>query len=104
MAKLSPFQALVDRQLDNESHTPDENQTPDQPPSQVGEQALSQSGDQSIGRGRGGKSSSPDYQRLTVYLRRETILDLKRRIVGTNVELSDILQDAVELWVREPKP
>ena len=103
MAKLSPFQALVDRQLDNESHTPDENQTSGQPSSMVLGQSLNHSGDQSLIR-RGGKSSSPDYQRLTVYLRRETILDLKRRIVGTNVELSDILQDAVELWVREPKP
>jgi hypothetical protein len=102
MAKPSPFQALVDRQLDNESHTPDENQTLGQLPSQVNDQASSHSGDQSLVR-RGGKSSSPDYQRLTVYLRRETILDLKRRIVGTNVELSDILQDAVELWVRESK-
>ena len=100
MAKPSPFQALVDRQLDNESPATDEKQTAGQSVRQVLDQSFSQSGDQSLNRGRGGKSSSPDYQRLTVYLRRETILDLKRRIVGTNVELSDILQDAVELWVR----
>src|ERR687889_531139 len=104
MAKPSPFQALVDRQLDNESTSIGEKPIADQPLSQPPDQSVSQSGDQSLSRGRGGKSSSPDYQRLTVYLRRETILDLKRRIVGTNVELSDILQDAVELWVRELKP
>jgi hypothetical protein len=101
MAKPSPFQALVDRQLDNEPVNTQDKELHDQPVTQ----SLRQSGDQSLTsrNSRGGKSSSPDYQRLTVYLRRETILDLKRRIVGTNIELSDIVQDAVEQWVGPPK-
>jgi hypothetical protein len=100
MGKPSPFQALVDRQLDSEPvHQEASNKSVDYSAAQ----AVTQSGDQSLTTGKsGGKSSSPDYQRLTVYLRRETILDLKRRIVGTNVELSDIVQDAVERWIHQP--
>ena len=101
MGKQSPFQALVDRQLDSEPLTEDD-MDGGRSVAQSFSQSPVQSGDQSLtGRSRG-KSSSPDYQRLTVYLRRETILDLKRRIVGTNVELSDIVQDAVERWVQQP--
>ena len=106
MAKQSPFQALVDRQLD-EPVQPAHHIQPeirsveitDQPTSQAPRQA----GDQSLSHKERGKSSNPDYQRLTVYLRRDTILDLKRRIVGTNVELSDIVQDAVDRWIRQPE-
>ena len=102
MAKQSPFQALVDRQLDE----PIRHQQPERPldlPPHPGAQAARQSGDQSLSHKERGKSSNPDYQRLTVYLRRDTILDLKRRIVGTNVELSDIVQDAVDRWIRQPE-
>ena len=70
--------------------------------SQPTTQPSTQSGDQSLSHKERGKSSNPDYQRMTVYLRRDTILDLKRRIVGTNVELSDIVQDAVDRWIRQP--
>jgi hypothetical protein len=93
---------LVDRQLDE----PVAYQRPEirsiDVPAQPPAQAVRQSGDQSLSHKERGKSSNPDYQRLTVYLRRETILDLKRRIVGTNVELSDIVQDAVDRWIRLP--
>jgi hypothetical protein len=102
MAKQSPFQALVDRQLDEPIHY----QQPERPldsPTHPSAQAARQSGDQSLSHKERGKSSNPDYQRLTVYLRRDTILDLKRRIVGTNVELSDIVQDAVDRWIRQPE-
>ena len=100
MGKPSPFQALVDRQLESKPiHQDASTKSYDYSATQ----AVTQSGDQSLIGKVGGKSSSPDYQRLTVYLRRETILDLKRRIVGTNVELSDIVQDAVERWIHQPK-
>ena len=104
MAKQSPFQALVDRQLDEPSahnQTPEIRQidVPTQPPAQPSRQ----SGDQSLSHKERGKSSNPEYQRLTVYLRRDTILDLKRRIVGTSVELSEIVQDAVDRWIRQPE-
>ncbi len=92
MAKQSPFRALVDRQLVDGPDTSSVEDHPEVP-------ALSHSGDQSLIRQRG-KSSSPDYQRLTVYLRRDTILDIKRQIVGTNTELSDIVQQAVDRWLR----
>jgi len=99
MRKPSPFQALVDRQLDSE---PLHQETGNKLVEYAAAQAVTQSGDQSLNIKMGGKSSNPDYQRLTVYLRRETILDLKRRIVGTNTELSDIVQDAVERWIHQP--
>lgn len=96
MGKQSPFQALVDRQLDESVMRTDVSA------SSSTDQTISHSGDQSLNGKSRGKSSSPDYQRLTVYLRRDTILDLKHRIVGTNIELSDIVQDAVDRWVRQP--
>ncbi len=93
MVKQSPFRALVDKQLiETADAEPKEQSTELSAP-------ISQSGDQSLSRARG-KSSSPDYQRLTVYLRRDTILDIKRQIVGTNTELSDIVQQAVDRWLR----
>jgi hypothetical protein len=92
MAKQSPFRALVDRQM-TESAAPETAHDAPQAP------AGSHPSDQSLSRPPG-KSSSPDYQRLTVYLRRDTILDIKRQIVGTNTELSDIVQQAVERWLR----
>ena len=109
MAKHSPFQALVDRQLDSEPTAPHidahsasaVNRVPDQSMSQPGSQVVDRSSDQSLSSRSRGKSSSPDYQRLTVYLRRDTILDLKRRIAGTNVELSDIVHDAVDRWFQQ---
>jgi hypothetical protein len=99
MAKQSPFQALVDRQLDEPVVEPAP--TPQAAAAQPVSHPDRRSGDQSLSHKERGKSSNPDYQRLTVYLRRETILDLKRRIVGTNIELSDIVQDAVERWVSQ---
>jgi hypothetical protein len=106
MAKPSPFQALVDRQLDEPATTGNDAQPMAAAVAQAPDQPLTrpvrQSGDQSVSHKERGKSSNPDYQRLTVYLRRDTILDLKRRIVGTNVELSDIVQDAVDRWINRP--
>lgn len=99
MGKPSPFQALVDRQLDSE---PVHQEALNKSVEYSAAQAVTKSGDQSLTSKKGGKSSNPDYQRLTVYLRRETILDLKRGIVGTNIELSDIVQDAVERWIHQP--
>jgi hypothetical protein len=99
MAKQSPFQALVDRQLDNNAT---EDVEPFEPPTtHAAGRAAARSGDQSLSHRERGKSSNPDYQRLTVYLRRNTILDLKRRIAGTNIELSDIVQDAVDRWIEQ---
>ena len=109
MGKQSPFQALVDRQLDEPIEQPAGPYATAAPGQQTGQQTSqptnqpsTQSGDQSLSHKERGKSSNPDYQRMTVYLRRDTILDLKRRIVGTNVELSDIVQDAVDRWIRQP--
>jgi hypothetical protein len=94
MGKQSPFRALVDRQLEeNSSNIGFDSDTTPLAPAQSGDQSLKYLKSR-------GKSSDPNYQRLTVYLRRDTILDLKRRIVGTNVELSDIVQEAVDRWGR----
>jgi hypothetical protein len=101
MAKQSPFQALVDRQLDEPAHHFEPETPLPETTAHRTDQAPRQAGDQSLSHKERGKSSNPDYQRLTVYLRRDTILDLKRRIAGTNVELSDIVQDAVDRWIRQ---
>jgi hypothetical protein len=97
MAKPSPFQALVDRQLEEDAAPP--SPLISSSPERLLSQSVAQSGDQSPDHQHRGKSSNPHYQRLTVYLRRSTILDLKRRTLETNGELSDIVQLAVEHWI-----
>ena len=49
---------------------------------------------------RRGKSQNPDFDRLTVYLRRDSILTLNRRKVEEGRELSDLVQEALDAWLR----
>ncbi len=49
---------------------------------------------------RKGKSQNPDFDRLTVYLNRETILALNRRKVEEGRELSELVQEALDAWLR----
>jgi hypothetical protein len=85
--KKSAFTALVNRQLDTDVGT--------QQPIQISPESVSQSPDRLIGRKRG-KSSDPNYIRLTTYIRRDTFEELQRR----NVEFSEGVQIALEAWLK----
>lgn len=80
--KKSAFTALVNRQLDSDGEKPSS-------------PLISQSPDHLLGRKRG-KSSDPNYIRLTTYIRRDTFEELQRR----NIEFSEGVQIALEAWLK----
>ena len=84
--KKSAFTALVNRQLDTNSVADERG---------LSDQSLSQSPERLTGRKRG-KSSDPNYVRLTTYIRRDTFEALQRR----NVEFSEGVQIALEAWLK----
>ena len=96
-AKQSPFKALVQNQLD--TATMDVNapesavQSSNQPTSRSVAQPVSQS--LMVGRRRG-KSSDPNFLRMTVYVRRTTVEALE----ATNMEFSEVVQEALDAWLQ----
>lgn len=43
-----------------------------------------------------GKSSNPDFERLTVYVRKKTKDEVSRTLIGTGTDLSDLVQALLE--------
>ena len=43
-----------------------------------------------------GKSSQEGYERLTVYVRKETKDDLERSLIGTGKDMSDVVQGLLD--------
>jgi hypothetical protein len=89
--KQSPFKALVQNQLD----APTTSQSADHAAVQSATHSVSRSASQSPGRRRG-KSSDPNFLRMTVYVRRTTVEALE----ATNMELSELVQEALESWLQ----
>lgn len=57
------------------------------------------------GRGRpsgsaGGKRSNPDYAAITAYVRRDTLGEVKRALVGDERDLSDLTEELFQAWLR----
>ena len=97
-AKQSPFKALVQNQLDTPTMTEVSTsqsavQSSSQVPGRSGDQPVSQS--LTPGRRRG-KSSDPNFLRMTVYVRRTTVEALE----ATNMEFSEVVQEALDAWLQ----
>lgn len=50
---------------------------------------------------RGGKSSDPDYVKLTSYIRRETHLKVKKRLLDEGKEISELVEELMGKWLAE---
>jgi hypothetical protein len=88
--KLSPFKALVRNQLDTTA-SEEVHHSATRSVGQPVTQSVTHSGK------RRGKSSDPNFLRLTVYIRRTTL----EAIEITNRELSEIVQEALDGWLSQ---
>lgn len=55
-------------------------------------------------RGRGrpkGKKSNPEYTRLMVYVRKDTLKATKKRLIDLEMEASELVQQLLEEWLNE---
>ena len=89
--KQSPFKALVRNQLDTTASEESVRHSATQSVGQSVAQSVTHSGK------RRGKSSVPNFLRLTVYIRRTTL----EAIEITNRELSEIVQEALDGWLSQ---
>jgi hypothetical protein len=94
--KQSPFKALVQSQLDAPVTIDSDSTQGVEPPMQPVSQSPSQPVSQSLTGRRRGKSSDPNFLRMTVYVRRNTVEALE----ATNRELSEIVQEALDSWLQ----
>ena len=100
--KQSPFKALVQSQLDAPVTIDTDSTHPvGQPANQAATQSPSQPAGQSVNQSltharRRGKSSDPNFLRMTVYIRRTTVEALE----ATHMELSEIVQEALDRWLK----
>ena len=46
-----------------------------------------------------GKKSNPDYTQVTVYLRKQTHLAAKKRLLDEGREFSKLVEDLVARWI-----
>lgn len=51
-----------------------------------------------------GKSSQEDYERLTVYVRKQTKDDLARSLIGTERDMSDVVQALLDKHLVSQSP
>lgn len=49
-----------------------------------------------------GKRDHPDYTQISVYIRKTPYHEVKRRLVGTNQDFSDLVNELVEGWINGP--
>ena len=47
-----------------------------------------------------GKKSNPDYTQATVYLRKQTHLAAKKRLLDEGKEFSELVEELVTQWIR----
>ena len=50
-----------------------------------------------------GKKSNPDYTQVTVYLRKQTHLAAKKRLLDEGREFSELVEDLVIQWIQKSK-
>ena len=48
-----------------------------------------------------GKSANPEYMKLTSYIRRETHLAVKRRLLDEGREISELVEDLMVKWLSQ---
>ena len=48
-----------------------------------------------------GKKSNPDYTQVTVYLRKQTHLAAKKRLLDEGGEFSELVEDLVTQWIQK---
>ena len=48
-----------------------------------------------------GKKSNPDYTQATVYLRKQTHLAAKKRLLDEGREFSELIEDLVTQWIQK---
>ena len=48
-----------------------------------------------------GKKSNPDYTQATVYLRKQTHLAAKKRLLDEGKEFSELVEELVTQWIRK---
>jgi hypothetical protein len=96
-AKQSPFKALVQNQLDAPALQSQTGEPTDQSANQSASRSVAQPVSQSLILGRRrGKSSDPNFLRMTVYVRRTTVEALE----ATNMEFSEVVQEALDAWLQ----
>lgn len=50
-----------------------------------------------------GKKSNPDYTQATVYLRKQTHLAVKKRLLDEGKEFSELVENLLARWVQNSK-
>lgn len=50
-----------------------------------------------------GKRKDPDYEQVTIYIRRDTHLEAKKRLLGSEIDFSDLAQQLLNEWVASNK-
>jgi hypothetical protein len=51
-----------------------------------------------------GKSKDPDYEQVTVYIRRDTHLEAKRLLLGQEIDFSELAEKLLSEWIAGRKP
>lgn len=51
-------------------------------------------------RARRGKREDPDFGKIGVYIRSSTITEVKTRLLRQNRDLSDLVQDLLDSWLK----
>lgn len=60
--------------------------------------------DQKRGRGRPkGKKSDPDYTQIAPYIRLDTYRAMRHRLIDSDMEISELIQELLDRWLREGK-
>lgn len=52
------------------------------------------------GRRSNGKSSNPDYEQVTSYIRRDTHHKVKKALIGTEKDFSELLEELLTKWLK----
>ena len=51
------------------------------------------------GRPKGGKSSNPDYVQTSIYLKKDTLESVRKKLFGTKVDMSELCEDYLTQWL-----
>ena len=53
------------------------------------------------GRPKGGKSSNPDYVQTSIYLKKDTLEAVRKKLFGKKVDMSELCEDYFIEWLKE---
>jgi hypothetical protein len=48
-----------------------------------------------------GKRDHPDYTQISIYIRKTPYHNVRRRLIGTGQDFSDLVNELIERWLRD---